>query len=257
VLQGDVQQLTDFQARLALKMVGNQRFDPGSMVFTELAVSPRAHVLGRRIAELNMQRDFDCSVVAVLREGHHIRERASELELRAGDLLLVCGKEASLDKLRGSTDFYVLTENHGWVVLRQNARRALAILAIVISCFIVGSTLESSVPSIKKWLPIALVSLAGAIAMVAAGCLSARRAYRTIDWPVLVFVVGAFALGKAVENTKLAKLCAEEMVAALARWGPIALVSGFVFPHDRAAPVHQPVRARRAAHVRSRWRRRG
>jgi di/tricarboxylate transporter len=228
VLQGDVQQLTDFQAKLALKMVGNQRFDPASMVFIELAISPRAQVRGRKIADLNMQRDYDTTVVAVLREGHHIRERASELELRAGDLLLVCGKEDSIEKLRASTDFYVLTAAHKRIVLRQHARRALAILGIVIACFIATSSFESTWPQIKKALPLPLVSVAGAIAMVAAGCLTSRRAYRTIDWPVLVFVVGAFALGKAVEDTKLAQLCAQWMVAALSRWGPLALVSGFV-----------------------------
>jgi di/tricarboxylate transporter len=228
VLQGDVQQLTDFQARLGLKMVGNQRFDPGSMIFTELAVSPRAQIRGRKIADLAMQRDYDATVVAVLREGHHIRERASELELRPGDLLLVCGREDSVDKLRASTDFYVLTGGSTRLVLRQNARRALVILAAVIGCFIGGSTLEKWWPDVKKWLPIALVSLGGAIAMVAAGCLTARRAYRTIDWPILVFVVGAFAVGKAAENTKLAQLCAESMVSGLSRFGPLALASGFV-----------------------------
>jgi di/tricarboxylate transporter len=228
VLQGDVQQLTDFQAKLALKMVGSTRFDPASMVYTELAISPRAQIRGRRIADLQMQRDYDCSVVAVLREGHHIRERASELELRAGDLLLVCGKEDSVDKLRASTDFYLLTGQAQRVVLRQNARRALTVLGVVIAAFVASSSLEATLPAIKKWLPIALVSLAGAVAMVALGCLTARRAYRTIDWTILVFVVGAFALGKATENTKLAELCAKAMTSGLSRWGPLAVVSGFV-----------------------------
>jgi di/tricarboxylate transporter len=198
------------------------------MVFNELAISPRAQLLGRKIGQLEMQRDYDVTVVAVLREGHQIRERASELELKAGDLLLVCGKEESLPKLRASTDFYLLTEGHHGIVLRQNARRALLILAAVIACFIAGSSFESAWPAVKNLLPVALVSLCGAIAMVAAGCLTARRAYRTIDWPVLVFVVGAFALGKATEETKLAQICAREMVAVLSRFGPIALVSGFV-----------------------------
>ncbi len=228
VLQGDVQQLSDLQAKLALKMVSHQRFDPGSMIFTELAVSPRAQVRGRKIADLNMQRDYACSVVAVLREGHHIRERASELELRAGDLLLVCGKEDSLARLQASSDFYVLTGGSKALVLRQHARRALVVLGLVIAAFVLTSSCERLLPDVKKWLPMPLVSLGGAISMVAAGCLTARRAYRTIDWPILIFVVGAFALGKATENTKLAQLCAETMTRGLARWGPLALVSGFV-----------------------------
>lgn len=227
VLQGDVQQLTDFQATLALKMVGNQRFDPASMNFIELAVSPRAQIRGRRIADLHMQRDYDCNVVAVLREGHHIRERASELALEPGDLLLVCGKEQSIPKLRQSTDFYLLTGEHKHLVLRQHARRALLVLAAVIACFIASSTFETLLPNVKKMLPLPLVSLGGAIAMVATGCLSARRAYRSIDWTILVFVVGALALGVATESTQLARLCAEGMVGALRGLGPAAVMCGF------------------------------
>jgi di/tricarboxylate transporter len=228
VLQGSVQSLTDLQAKLALKLTGHRNFDPASMVFTELAVSPRARLLGRKIGDLHLQRDYDVNVVAVLREGHHIRERASELALAAGDLLLVCGREESRAKLRASTDFYMLTEGHQWIVLRQHARRALWILAAVIGCFIASSTFESTWPQVKNWLPLPLVSLCGAVAMVAAGCLTARRAYRTIDWGVLVFVVGALALGKATEVTRLAELCARGMVALLQPIGPFAVVSGFV-----------------------------
>lgn len=227
VLQGDVQQLTDFQAQLALKMASNQRFDPASMNFIELAISPRSRMVGRRIADLHLQREYDCSVVAVLREGHHIRERASELELRPGDLLLVCGRDESVVKLRQSTDFYMLTGGHQRLVLRQHAKRALIVLGAVIACFILSSTFETLLPSVKKLLPLPLVSLGGAIAMVASGCLSARRAYRSIDWTILVFVVGALALGVATEKTQLARLCAEAMVGGLRELGPMAVVSGF------------------------------
>lgn len=228
VLQGDVQELTDLQAKLALKMVGNRRFDPASMIFSELAVAPRAQITGRKIGDLHLARDYDVNIVAVLREGHHIRERASDLVLAPGDLLLVCGKEESTAKLRASTDFFLLNEPHQWVVLRQNARRALWILGAVIAAVIATSTFESWLPDVKKWLPLPLVSLAGAIAMVAAGCLTTSRAYRTIDWPILIFVVGAFALGKATEDTKLADLVAKAMVEVVQQWGPLALASGFL-----------------------------
>ncbi len=228
LLQGDVQQLTDFQASLALKMVGNQKFDPASMNFIELAVSPKARVVGQKIADLHMQREYDCSVVAILRQGHHIRERASELRLEPGDLLLVCGKDDAVVKLRQSADFFLLTGNHQQLVLRQHARRALVVLGAVIACFILSSTFETVVPSVKKLLPLPLVSLCGAIAMVATGCLTARKAYRAIDWSILVFVVGALALGVATEQTHLARLCAEAMVGVLRDFGPAVVVSGFV-----------------------------
>ena len=233
VLQGDAQKLSDLQARLALKMAGHARFDPASMVFTELAVSPRSRVVGRRIGDLEMQREYDCSVVAVLREGHHIRERASELALRSGDLLLVCGKEESQARLRMSIDFFMLTSSPTPLVLRHHARRALVILGLTILGFVLSTSIGGAeqlfgpwVRQIKRWLPLPLVALAGATAMVAAGCLSARRAYSAIDMRILVLVVGALALGRAFETTRLADVCALFIVDHLSGLGPWAVASG-------------------------------
>jgi di/tricarboxylate transporter len=222
MLRGDVSQLTDMQLRLGLKMVGNVKFDPRTMTFFELAVSPHSSLVGRRIRDLHLWRDYSVVMVAVLRHGHHIRERASNLILRAGDLLLVCGDQTSSARLRASTDFYLVTGAHHLVVLRGHARRAMAIAAGVVTLF----TLYSVVG--LKAVPIPAAAMLGAVAMVASGCVTARRAYRTIDWPILIFVVGTLALGEAMRETGAAGLYARGLVQSLQEYGAVAVVGGVV-----------------------------
>ncbi|HEX9794988.1 MAG TPA: SLC13 family permease [Planctomycetota bacterium] len=222
MLRGGVADLADLQTTYGLKYVNDLHFDPRTMLFFELAIAPNSPDVGRRVEELNLWRDYGAVTVAVLRAGQHIRERASRLMLRAGDLLLVCGDEASQTKLRASSDFYLLTGAHKRIKLRGHARRAMGIALGVVALFAANSMFG------LEQVPLPFAALGGAIAMVATGCVSPRRAYGSIDWAILVFIVGTLALGRAMENTHAAGFFAHGIIGVLADSGPAAVVSGLV-----------------------------
>jgi len=48
--------------------------------------------------------------------------------------------------------------------------------------------------------------LAGAVAMVFAGCIRSRQAYRAIDVRIYVFIAGAIPLGAAIQKTRTSVL---------------------------------------------------
>lgn len=219
MLRGTVDDLAGLQDELGLKLFNEARFDPKTMQFFELAVSPHSALVGRTIADLHLWRDYGAITVAVLRNNQHIRERASKQILQPGDLLLVCGDETSQTRLRNSTDFFLLTGAHKWVMLRGLARRSLLITVIIMVLF---STL--SLTNHKDLLPFA--ALGGAVAMIASGCLTARRAYRAIDWPILLFMIGTIGLGTAMQNTGAASVIADGLVHSMAGFGPIAALGG-------------------------------
>jgi di/tricarboxylate transporter len=223
LLSGNVAQLLELQERLGLRIVGDQRFDPKTMSFFELAVAPHSGVLGRTVAELNLRRDLGVAVVAILRAGHHLRERASELALRPGDLLLVCGDEESQSRVRASRDFFVLAGTRPGPVPRRLMRRALGILGLMVLLFSTAPLL-----GLEKLAPLPVVALAGALAMVFTGCLDTRRAITAIDFPVLLFVVGTLALGQAIRTTGLAAECARGVIALLQGFGPGVVASGLM-----------------------------
>lgn len=223
MLAGRVEELIELQSELDLGFLGDTRFDPRTMELFELVLAPTSALIGLRLGDLHLWRDLGVLVVAVLRGGHHFRQRATNMRLRPGDVLLVSGPPESEPKIERSQDFYRITGAAPEPKLRSHARRALWITAGVVAAFFAGT-----LPALKPFLPIPLVALAGAAAMVATRCLNTRRAYRCIGWPILIFVVGALALGEAMQATGLSADLAHTIVSIFEPLGPRGTLAGLL-----------------------------
>lgn len=249
MLRGSVDEIAALEVELDLKHVAGQRSRQKDMSFFELAISPHSPLVGRRAEELELWRDYGAVTIAILRAGQHIKERLSKLHLRAGDLLLVMADEEAENRLQNSNDFYLVTGTHRTVKLRHRGRRALLVAALVVVFFALSSLLE------MPWLPQPFVAVLGALGMIATGCVTPRRVYRTIDWPILLFIAGTLALGKAMESTGAAATIAQGIVDLLARHGEAAILSGFVLlclvlntliAHSAVAVLLTPIAVRTA-----------
>ncbi len=219
MLRGTADAIAALQDELGLRLFNEDRFDPRSMQFFELAVAPGSTMIGRMVKDLHLFRDYGVATVAVLRGAHHIRERASELPVTPGDLLLVVGDAASQDKVRAGTDFYLLTGADKTIRLRGLARRAVLVALAMVVAF---SAL--SIAGRTELLPFAAI-ITAAIS-IGSGCLTARRAYRSIEWPVLLFIIGTLGLSEAMRNSGIAESAAHGLVAALDGYGPLAVLGG-------------------------------
>jgi di/tricarboxylate transporter len=222
MLRGGVDEIVDLQRELGLRYAAGTRSTDKEMSFFEVAIAPHSPLVGRSAQELELWRDYGAVTVAVLRAGQHIRERVSKLHLRAGDLLLVLGDEEAEARLAASDDFYVLTGADGAIKLRQRGRRALVIAGSVVALFATSAVWDT------PWLPLPFVAMMGALAMIGTGCVTPRRVYHTIDWPVLLFIAGTLSLGAAMGKTGAAAIVADAIVGVAAGRGDAALISGFV-----------------------------
>lgn len=179
----------------------------------ELLVRPTSGAIGARVGDLGLRARHDVVVLAVQREGTHVRSKVVDLRLRLGDVLLVQGEPRGLESLRATQDFVVLEGVGEQVVLREKAWLAVLIVAAVV--------LTASLGVLK----ISLLALAGSLAMVAAGCLSPREAYRAIDLPLLVLMAGTITLGRALELSGAAVYLAQGLVRMAQPYGDVAVLS--------------------------------
>lgn len=199
--------------------VGQAAMAPGltararESLLAELLVRPTSGAIGARVGDLMLHARHGVVVLAVQREGQHIREKVADIRLRLGDVLLVQGEHETLGSLAQGGDFVLLEGVAERVVLRDRAVLAAAITVAVVVC----AALEV--------LPISLLALAGSLAMVAAGCLTAREAYRAVDLPLLVLMAGTIGLGRALETSGGAAWLARGLVDVAHPWGDRAVLS--------------------------------
>lgn len=195
---------------------GRVRREAPEQFYFEVAVTPHSRFVGRPLGDLPLERDYGVSFVA--RQALP-NARSTHGILRRGALLLVCGDRATQERMRASSDFLIVDAPRPSIQNDRRRWRALLVLAFVVAGFVLVPTL-----GLRQILPLPLVSLLGALAMVASGCVSAREAYGRIDTCLLIFIVGALALGRAVESTHLSDLCASALVAPLLAHGPVAVL---------------------------------
>jgi di/tricarboxylate transporter len=222
MLRGTVDEIAALESELDLRHAAGLRSEQKDMAFFELAISPHSPLVGRRAEELQLWRDYGAVTVAILRAGQHVKERLSKLHLRPGDLLLVMADEDGENRLAASNDFYLVTGAHKTVKLRHRGRRALIVAGLVVVLFALTSLVK------LRWMPQPFAALIGALGMVATRCVTPRRVYRTIDWPILIFIAGTLALGRAMQNTGAATAAAQGIVDMLSSHGEVAILSGFV-----------------------------
>jgi di/tricarboxylate transporter len=132
------------------------------------------------------------------------------IRLRAGDVLLVQGSSEAISSLKDSGSMLVLDGTTD-LPHTHNAKRALAIMGFVVVAAATGV------------LPISVSAMVGLGLMIVTGCLSWRDAGSALSIPVVMIIVTALALGKALMDTGMAEYLAVSFVGA-AEGLPIPLI---------------------------------
>jgi di/tricarboxylate transporter len=159
------------------------------------------------------------------------------IRLRAGDVLLVQGSSESISTLKDSGSMLVLDGTTD-LPHTHNAKRALAIMAFVVLAAAFGI------------MPISVSAVVGLGLMIATGCLSWSDAGSALSIPVVMIIVTALALGKALVGTGMADYIAFSFVAAASGLSPPMILSAFlllmtlmtnVVSNNAAAAIGTPI----------------
>jgi di/tricarboxylate transporter len=159
------------------------------------------------------------------------------IRLRAGDVLLVQGTSEAVANLKDSGTMLVLDGTTN-LPHTHRAKRALAVMGLVVLTAAFGIT------------PISVSALIGLGLMIATGCLSWRDAANALSIPVVMIIVTALALGKALMGTGMADFLAVSFVNAASGLPPPMILSAFlllmtvmtnVVSNNAAAAIGTPI----------------
>lgn len=188
---------------------------PSDRMLAEVMVAPAARMIDQTVDQIGFHRRYGCLVLGIQRRMRMVQGRMGEIQLQAGDVLLVLGHREDVEALGANRDLVLFA----WST-RELPRREKAPVATAV--FLGTVTLAAT-----AILPIAVAAVAGAVLMVATGCLNLRQASRAIDRRILLLVGASLALGKALEATGGAVFVAQGIVSAVATSDPTTMLVVF------------------------------
>ena len=214
MVSGGVQGLTAMKRAETDLEHGEDRYDPRTMTFFELALTPASGLVGERIGDLCLKEEHGAAITGLLRGGSHIRERLDDLRLGRGDVLLAFGDQESKSSVRRASDFHLIEGINQSVYNTDKAPTSLIILLGVVTMFVTGI------------IDIPIAALIGAFAMVVSGCLSVRQAHHAVNWAILAFIAGTLALSAAATSSGFNAMIGGAVNDLLGPYGPKVLIGG-------------------------------
>jgi di/tricarboxylate transporter len=179
----------------------------------EVIVPPRSPVVGHTLRGLNFRGRYGVPVLGIQRHGEPLHAALGDIELAAGDVLLVQANDRHLRQLHRGRDLALL----GPVDLPRRRRRKIKIAVPILAAVVLLAAFDVTT--------ILLAAILGVIAMFLTGCITAEEAYVEVDWMVLVLLGSIIPLGIAMQNTGTAQLIAWAIVQLTEPFGLYGLLA--------------------------------
>lgn len=189
--------------------------EDAEMAIVEAIIAPNSTFVGRTLRRIHFRSRYGADVLAIYRHDQALYENLEDIQLKVGDMLLIQGRRRRINSLREDPNFLTLDDVRHTPLRKNKAVWAVAIFFGV------------AVTAGLNLAPIALCSLAGATAMLMAGCITAREAYARVHWPIIVLIAATLPMGLAMEKTGAARLAAQFVTRFLGDFGPIVVMGGF------------------------------
>ena len=183
----------------------------------EAVVSNTCPILGKTIREGKFRTQYKAVVLAVARNGERLAGKIGSIRLQPGDTLLLEANSNFVAQQRISNDFYLVNGIPDSEPLRhEKAPLAMIILALMVVLASFG------------FLSMLKAAVLASVVMLLTGCCSSVRAFRNIEWSVLLVIGAALSIGKALETTGAAGAIATTLVQFSGDnpWLALAIVYG-------------------------------
>ena len=183
-------------------------------------VGYKSSFIGSRMCDTSFEEENGSVLVAIAREGEVVKGSPREVEIKAGDTLLI---ECSQHTKANNYSKYNLLEIESTSLYKPDIRTLYSSL-IMIAMIVVSSL---------GYLTLLQAAFAAAFAMIICRFCTIEQARDSIDWRLLMIFAGSISLGTAIQETGIAEwisqgimtICGGNPIIALAG---ICLVGTFI-----------------------------
>ncbi|MFP3940408.1 MAG: SLC13 family permease [Thermoanaerobaculia bacterium] len=220
IVRGAMEDIVAFKEQRRLLLLSDTKLDDSDLadennILAEFQLSPTSRLVGQTLNQVDFRKRYGCFVLALNRTGEVIRDKLAWVPLKPWDTLLVFGPRQRIEGLHGLDDFLPLQE----LTMRLGLTRRWWVGAVAVPLVVLLAA--------SRLMSILEAAILGVVLLIAARALRIQQAYSAIDWSVIFLLVAILPLGVAMEETGLAHLLAEGIVAVGHPLGP-RLVLGLV-----------------------------
>ena len=185
---------------------------------------PSSKLINQTVQECGFRAKFNVNILGIRRNNEYIWHDLGGERVHSGDVLLVQGTWANIDRLsHDDTEWVVLGQplaEAAKVTLDYKAPIAAAIMILMV-CMMVFDFIPVA--------PVTAVIIAGLL-MVLTGCFrNVEAAYKTINWESIVLIAAMMPMSMALEKTGASEYISNTLVSGLGVYGPFALMAGIYF----------------------------
>jgi di/tricarboxylate transporter len=181
----------------------------------EAVISSTSPLIGKTIRDADFRARFSAAVIAVHRGGERVKQKVGDIELEAGDTLLLQTQPHFLRAYRNDPSFYLVSDVEEWRPLRHDR----AWMALLIFVALIGLMVYRDSKTL-------LWAMIAGLGLISTGCISAAEARKSIEWQALVMIGASFGVGAALDNSGAAAYVANSLVNSTHSLGPLWGLAG-------------------------------
>ena len=156
----------------------------------EVVVSFNSFLIGKKVKESDFRARFDAAIVAIHRNGERLSGKIGDMELKAGDVLLVFSGSNFISRAKNNRSFYILshTEEPDDINVKK--------VSLVFSALVFSVILSVS-SSVSLLLCLACVLLLGILLKI----MPLNEIRKGLDFDLIILIAFGLAFGKAMINS--------------------------------------------------------
>ncbi|WP_420466765.1 SLC13 family permease [Panacagrimonas sp.] len=221
IVEADAEDLKNVVEKHGFELAG--RGDPtrdllesGDLNLAEAVVQSGSRMAGQSARSLGLRIWHGLNLLAVSRQGQRLHARLGNLRLEPGDVVLLEGDRETLPTALQNLGCLPLADRE--LKIGSPSRLGLA-LGLFVAALAAAAT---------DLLPAQVSLSAAALTMAATGMVSAREAYQSIEWPIVVLLAAMIPVGMALETSGGAASVAGAMSTALSDLPPELAVGALI-----------------------------
>ena len=187
-----------------------------SLPLFEAVIAASSRLVDSTLREANFREEYGGVVLAIQRKDENVTGSLGRITLNPGDLLIIEARNDFDKRWNARRDEFYLVAPRRPEQKKPNGKKAPLAIAILLGMILLVSL---------NLMQLVTATFAAALGMVATRCLSLSEARKAVDVSVLIVIAAALGLGKAIEQTGLAGLMADEIVKVTYGMGPLVVLA--------------------------------